>query len=228
MKKILTLAVLALIVLGDVNAQSEVIGKQNIKLQSRMMTPEALWAMGRIGGVEASPDGKKIVFQVGYYSVKANKSHQVLCMMNSDGSGRQQLTTSTKNETDPTWIDAETIAFLTGGEVWMMNADGTGRKQLSNTDGKVEGFKFSPDHKKVILIKSLPFNDIIQKNPDDLPKATGRRITDLMYRHWDHYVESIQHPFVFSVGDGFAVTSDGVDILNGEPYECPMEPFGGI
>ena len=228
MKKILTLAVLALIVLGDVNAQSEVIGKQNIKLQSRMMTPEALWAMGRIGGVEASPDGKKIVFQVGYYSVKANKSHQVLCMMNSDGSGRQQLTTSTKNETDPTWIDAETIAFLTGGEAWMMNADGTGRKQLSNTDGKVEGFKFSPDHKKVILIKSLPFNDIIQKNPDDLPKATGRRITDLMYRHWDHYVESIQHPFVFSVGDGFAVTSDGVDILNGEPYECPMEPFGGI
>ena len=228
MKKILTLAVLALIVLGDVNAQSEVIGKQNIKLQSRMMTPEALWAMGRIGGVEASPDGKKIVFQVGYYSVKANKSHQVLCMMNSDGSGRQQLTTSTKNETDPTWIDAETIVFLTGGEVWMMNADGTGRKQLSNTDGKVEGFKFSPDHKKVILIKSLPFNDIIQKNPDDLPKATGRRITDLMYRHWDHYVESIQHPFVFSVGDGFALTSDGVDILNGEPYECPMEPFGGI
>ena len=66
MKKILTLAVLALIVLGDVNAQSEVIGKQNIKLQSRMMTHEALWAMGRIGGVEASPDGKKIVFQVGY------------------------------------------------------------------------------------------------------------------------------------------------------------------
>jgi len=49
-----------------------------------------------------------------------------------------------------------------------------------------------------------------------------------MYRHWDHYVESIQHPFVFSVGDGFAIATDGKDILEGEPYECPMEPFGGM
>ena len=48
-----------------------------------------------------------------------------------------------------------------------------------------------------------------------------------MYRHWDHYVESIQHPFVCSVsGDGIA--TDAIDILDGEPYECPMEPFGGI
>ena len=56
MKRILTLAVLALMVLGSANAQeNNVIGKQNIKLQSRLMTPEALWAMGRIGTYEASP-----------------------------------------------------------------------------------------------------------------------------------------------------------------------------
>jgi len=49
-----------------------------------------------------------------------------------------------------------------------------------------------------------------------------------MYRHWDHYVESIQHPFVFAVNDGFAIASEGQDILEGEPFECPMEPFGGM
>ena len=52
-----------------------------------------------------------------------------------------------------------------------------------------------------------------------------------MYRHWDHYVESIQHPFVGSVemADGqYTMSNDLVDILEGEPYECPMEPFGGI
>ena len=77
------------------NAQeTEVIGKQNIKLTSRMMTPEALWAMGRIGTVEASPDGRLVVYQVGYYSVKQNKSHQVICVMNSDGTNQRQLTTS--------------------------------------------------------------------------------------------------------------------------------------
>lgn len=107
-----------------------------------------------------------------------------------------------------------------------MNPDGTGRKQLSKSDADIEGFKFSPDGKKVILVKSIPFNEVIKKNPDDLPKASGRLVTDLMYRHWDHYVESIQHPYIADVtSEGIG---NGIDILNGEPYECPMEPFGGI
>ena len=213
---------------GSMKAQEDVnIGKQNIQLDSDLMTPEALWAMGRIGGYSASPDGQKIVYQVGYYSVKHDKSHHVLYVMNADGTGQQKLTTGSKNETDAAWLDNGTIAFLTGGEVWKMNADGTNRRQLSRTGGEVEGFKFSPDGTKVILLKSLPFNEIIKKNPDDLPKATGRLVTDLMYRHWDHYVESIQHPFVCSVGES-GIAADAVDILEGEPYECPMEPFGGI
>ena len=230
MKRIVTLLAATLLVVGSgsVKAQEDVnIGRQNIQLSSDLMTPEALWAMGRIGGYAASPDGTKIVYQVGYYSVKHNKSHHVLYIMNSDGTGQQKLTTGSKNETDAAWLPDGRIAFLTGGEVWAMNADGSGRKQLSNTGGEVEGFKFSPDGKRVVLLKSIPFYDIIQKNPEDLPKASGRLVTDLMYRHWDHYVESIQHPFVCSVsGDIIATTMK--DILEGEPYECPMEPFGGI
>ena len=235
MKQILTL-VAAILLMQPTATQAqtnEVIGKSNMKLKSRMMTPEALWAMGRIGAVEASPNGQKVVYQVGYYSVKQNKGRQVICVMNADGSEQRQLSLSSgssagKSETDPTWLDNETIAFISGGEIWSMKADGSERRQLSKTDGKVEGFKFSPDRQKVIIIKSIDFNEIIKKNPADLPKATGRRVTDLMYRHWDHYVESIQHPFVHSVGDGLAIANDGTDILNGEPYECPMEPFGGI
>lgn len=229
MKKILTIVVAALLAVpGHIIAQeSSVIGKSNIKLNSRMMTPEALWAMGRIGGMEASADGSRIVYQVGYYSVKQNKSHQVICIMDADGKNQRQLTTSSKSETDPTWFDAEHIAYISGGELWTMKADGSERHQMTNTRGEVEGYKFSPDRKKVIILKSLPFHEVIKKNPDDLPKATGRRVTDLMYRHWDHYVESIQHPFVCSVSsDGIA--TNATDILEGEPYECPMEPFGGI
>ena len=213
---------------STVKAEEVNIGKQNIKVAGGIMTPETLWAMGRIGGCAASPDGQKIVYQVGYYSVKHNKSHQVLYVMNVDGTGQQQLTTSTKNETDPAWLPDGRIVFITGGEIWAMKADGTDRQQLSKTDGGVEGFKFSPDGKKVIILKSIPFYEVIKKNPDDLPKATGRLVTDLMYRHWDHYVESIQHPFVFTVGDGSAIAATGTDLLDGEPYECPMEPFGGI
>ena len=221
------IAALMLMALSSSNAQNDVkIGKQNVTVDDGRMTPEALWAMGRISGYAASPDGSHIVCQVGYYSVKYNKSHHVLYMMNADGSGKQQLTKSDKNETDAAWLDNETIAFLTGGEVWSMKLDGSERRQLSKTDGNVEGFLFSPNQKKVILLKSIPFHEVIKENPSDLPKATGRLVTDLMYRHWDHYVESIQHPFVADV------TSEGIgegkDILVGEPYECPMEPFGGM
>ena len=229
MKKKIFMGLVLLLAPLTLSAESEVkIGKQNITIKDGRMSPEALWAMGRISAYSASPDGSKIVYQVGYYSVKHNKSHHVLYIMNADGSNKLLLTKGDKNETDATWLDNETIAFLTGGEIWSMKTDGADRKQLSNMGGAVEGFKFAPDGKHVIILKSIPFHEVIKENPKDLPKATGRLVTDLMYRHWDHYVESIQHPFVFSVGDGFSIANDGTDILDGEPYECPMEPFGGI
>lgn len=228
MRKLLFVAAMVIAVNTTASAQeSNTIGKNEIKIDNGIMTPEALWAMGRIGSSEASPDGKSIVYQVGYYSVKANKSHQVLYITDSEGKNHTLLTQSDKNETDPTWINGgKDIAFMCDGQIWAMAPDGTNRRQLSNDKEGIEGFKFSPDGKKVIVIKSIPFHEIIKKNPDDLPEATGRIVTDLMYRHWDHYVESIQHPFVADVTDN-GITK-GYDMLEGEPFECPLEPFGGI
>ena len=228
-KNIVILVCLVLLGLPS-KAENEVkIGKQNIKLTSNLMTPEALWAMGRIGAAEASADGKQIVYQVGYYSVKANKSQQKIAIINADGTGNTTLTTGSKSETDPSWYQGK-IAFLSGGQLWTMNPDGSDRKQISKTTKDIEGYQFSPDGKKVILLHSIDYHEVIQKNPDDLPKASGRLVTDLMYRHWDHYVESIQHPFVADVemvNGQWSIVNER-DILEGEPYECPMEPFGGM
>ncbi|HCC87773.1 MAG TPA: peptidase S9, partial [Prevotella sp.] len=203
-----------------------------VTLKSDLMSPEALWAMGRIGTAAVSPDGKQVVYQVSYYSVKENKSHTVLYIIHSAKVGKTivkpvLLTSDGKSESDPSWIDGgKKIAFLRDGQLWRMNADGTGRVKLTNSKIDIEGYKFSPDGSKVILIKSLPYHESIKENPKDLPLATGRVVTDLNYRHWDHYVESVAHPFVANVnGDK---VGDGDDILNGELYECPMAPFGGI
>lgn len=215
-----------------VSASNPIISKTDAKtLNTNLMTPEALWAMGRVSASAASPDGKQIVYQVGYYSVKENKSHHVLYIINADGSGQKLLTSSDKSETDPAWIEGgKRIAFLSSesgsSQVWSMLADGSDRKQMTKDEIDIEGFKFSPDGKKVILIKSLPYTDIIQPKPADLPKTTGRLVTDLNYRHWDHYVESIAHPFVANVAEGGI--DAGIDIIEGEPYECPMAPFGGV
>lgn len=231
MNKSLSLAIAAFICCSSMNSTAQtMIGKTtdiNQITTGDRMTPEALWAMGRIGGAAASPDGKTIVYQVSYYSVKENKSHQTLYRVNADGKDTRALTTTAANESDAAWIaGGQRIAFLSKGQLWSMNADGTDRKQLTNSDIEIEGFSFSPDEKKVILIKSLPYHESIKKNPEDLPLATGRLVTDLNYRHWDHYVESVAHPFVANVTSNGI--DNGIDIIDGEPYECPMAPFGGI
>lgn len=228
MNKATILATALSICCSSVNAQENAsfIGKSNITLQSDLMTPEALWAMGRIGTAQASPDGKHIIYQVGYYSVKQNKGHQVIYIMDSDGKNNKILTTSAKSETDAVWIkDGQKIAFLCDGQIWEMNPDGSGRKQLTNDKTGIDGFKFSPDEKYVILIKQIPYHGIIKEKPEDLPLTTGRVITDMNYRHWDEYVESIPHPYLAEVtSNGIG---EGTDIMKGEPYECPVKPFGG-
>ena len=231
MNKTLTLAVAAAIGCASVNAEAQtMIGKTTdvaaISKDDRM-TAETLWAMGRIGGATASPDGKTIAYQVGYYSVKENKSHQMLYTVSADGKLQRTLTNTAASETDAAWINGgKRIAFLSKGQLWTMNADGSDRRQLTKSDIDIEGFKFSPDEKKVLLIKSLPYHESIKKNPDDLPLATGRVVTDLNYRHWDHYVETVAHPFVANVTENGV--DNGKDIIEGEPYECPMAPFGGV
>lgn len=228
MNKGLVIAMTAALLTGStaVDAQDVNIGKSNIVLSSDVMTPEALWAMGRIASVKPSPDGKNIVYQVGYYSVKENKGHQVLRVMDATGKNDRLLTTSAKSESDPIWLDNNTIAYLSGGQLWTMDANGGNRKQLTHSDLDIEGFKFSPNKKQVVLIKSIPYYGTIAKNPDDLDKTTGLLINDMNYRHWDHYVQTNTHPFLAEVTA--AGVSEGVDIMEGEPFESPVAPFGGI
>lgn len=213
------------------NTDKPVIGKQEIRIKNKKLTPEALWAMGRIGSSSVSPDGKQIAYTVSYYSVKENKSHTVIYVMNADGTNNLLLTHTADSEVEPTWIKGGgKIAFLTATsgsmQIWEMNPDGSERKQLSSYEGGIEGFKFSPDESKVLFISQVKYGQRTSDIYPDLDKASGKVINDLMYKHWDEWVENIPHPFVASF-DGNQVGA-ATDILKDEPYESPMKPFGGI
>ena len=212
---------------GDKN----LIGKSDIRIKDGRMTPEALWAMGRIGGMNVSPDGKRVVYTVAYYSVPENKSNREVFVMNADGSDNKQITKTGFAENEAVWIKGGTkIAFLCNesgsSQLWEMNPDGTDRKRLSDYDKDIEGFAFSPDEKKVLFISQVKtVNSTADKYPD-LDKATGVIITDLMYKHWDEWVTTVPHPFVADF-DGESI-SNPVDMMEGELFESPMKPFGGI
>ena len=212
---------------GDKN----LIGKSDIRIKDGRMTPEALWAMGRIGGMNVSPDGKRVVYTVAYYSVPENKSNREVFVMNAYGSDNKQITKTGFAENEAVWIKGGTkIAFLCNesgsSQLWEMNPDGTDRKRLSDYDKDIEGFAFSPDEKKVLFISQVKtVNSTADKYPD-LDKATGVIITDLMYKHWDEWVTTVPHPFVADF-DGESI-SNPVDVMEGELFESPMKPFGGI
>ena len=209
----------------------KVIGKQQIEITDGKLTPEVLWAMGRIGSVAVSPDESKIAYQVTYYDIDENKGHTVICTMNSDGTNNIQLTKSHYNEHSPAWLSDGRIAFISNRsgkqQIWAMDADGKHKKQLSFSEKDIEGFLFSPDESQVLMVMSIPNPLVKEQQYEDLPKATGIVAENLMYRHWDNWVTSIPHPFIATF-NGEKVSDTTLDLLNGEPYESPMLPFGGI
>lgn len=213
------------------NAEQVLIGKSNIRIEEKRMTPEALWAMGRIGGLSVSPNEKQVAYTVAYYSVEENRSNREVFVMNVDGTDNRQITRTPYGENEAVWIKGGSkLAFLSAesgsSQLWEMNPDGSGRKQLTDHDKDIEGFAFSPDEKKLLFISQVKTVKSTADNYPDLPKATGIIVNDLMYKHWDEWVTTAPHPFVADFdGDGIGNITD---IMEGEPYESPMKPFGGM
>ena len=230
-KSIILATAFAMAAITESDAQS-FIGRQNPYIAERNLTPELLWAMGRIGSSDVAPDAKSVAYNVSYYSVADNKSHTVIYTIGTDGKNERLLTTATTSELSPKYIEGgKRIAYLgmaSDGnmQLFSMNTDGSDRKQLSNEAEGVDDFTFSPDEKKVLMVKTIKYGKRTSDTYSDLDKATGRVVNNLMYRHWDEWVETIPHAFVADF-DGSTV-KNATDILDGEAYECPMKPFGGI
>lgn len=219
-------------ILLSVFATVNISAKTSDKSTNRVMTPEELLTMTRVGTISLSPKKDKIVYNAGFPSIEANKIHTRIFVIDRSGKNRIQLTKTDQNQYSPTWIDGgKRIAFMAVKDdemqLFSMLPNGNDIKQMTNIKGGISGFLFSPQEKKIAIVKDVPFDSNKGKNiHKDLPKTSGLVIDDIMYRHWDEFVETIPHIFIAEY-NGSLIT-EAKDILEGEPYEAPMKPFSGV
>lgn len=201
------------------------------------LTPEALWAMGRIGGADIHPTTGHIIYSVTYYSVKENRSNSELFVLPAGATEPIQLTFDNKYQGTAHWMSENEISYIStesgSAQVWKMaltingnNAKAGKAVQLTDYEGGIDDYAFSPDFKKLLFVSQVKTVEQTADVYSDLDKASGHFHNDLMYKHWDEWTETAPHPFVADF-DGKQI-SHIKDLLEGEKYESPMKPFGGI
>ena len=201
------------------------------------LTPEALWAMGRIGGADIHPTTGHIIYSVTYYSVKENRSNSELFVLLAGATEPIQLTFDNKYQGTAHWMSENEISYISSesgsAQVWKMsltingnNAKAGKAVQLTDYEGGIDDYAFSPDFKKLLFVSQVKTVEQTADVYPDLDKASGHFHNDLMYKHWDEWTETAPHPFVAEF-DGKQI-SHIKDLLEGEKYESPMKPFGGI
>jgi dipeptidyl aminopeptidase/acylaminoacyl peptidase len=210
-------------------AEKSPIGPNNLQLEGDRLTPEALWAMGRIGCAVPDVEVGGVAYTISYYSVPENRSTTWVRLAQKEND-----TLRTYDEfvgSDPAWWGNAQLTYLKGGKLYL-TAGLSNEKELclEGFDKPIEGYLLSPMRDKIILIAQVKTIETTAEKYPDLPLASGRVVDDLMYKHWDEWVETAPHPFLCDLhNDGTSLRVENVvDLLDGTAFECPMKPFGGV
>ena len=215
---------------GDKNVPTDVIGKPEVTVENGQFTPEIMWKLGKMGETAVSPDGSQLAYAVTYYDMDQNKGNAELYLMPTAGGEAKQLTTTAESEWNPAWLDANTLLFCRGAQIVSMDVKSGKETVIAENENGFEGFKIAPDGSSMVYVATLPVQrpEHLDKLYAGLDKTTGRINEDLMYRHWDQWVDEYPHIYLASFQNG-KVSENRVDIVGeDQPFECPMRPWGGI
>ena len=212
--------------------------------ESNLLTNELLLTLKNLSGYKYSPEKNKILYLISQSDLKENKSNKELYIMNSDGSEVKLISTPGESISEPSFIlKGEKIVYILKGELYFMNIDGTNKKKIicpkEDINSNVEGFLFSENMEKLILVKSVKLENLHVKTGNDVykdcDKATECYIADdLCYTHWNTLQNQIPRPFIYEIkydkekDDIIIDEKSEINILEKYTYECPSVPFGGM
>jgi len=90
----------------------------------------------------------------------------------------------------------------------------------------VKDKNISPDGAWELIAEDVKIQKISgEDHYDDVPESNVYIYDQLNYRHWDSWEDgAYSHVFIQSLTDDAAAK---IDLMEGEPYDCPQKPFGG-
>lgn len=197
--------------------------------QARLLTPEVMLKMRRIGETALSPDGKTLIYSLGVQDIEKNGSYSNLYAINTDTKVTTELTSGTKKNFSPQWSsDGKTIYYIStdsgSAQLWKMDAEGKNNIQISNIEDGIGGYSVAPKGDKMFYIKAVKVDKTRSDAYPNLTKSKARIYDDLMVRHWDYWTEGVyQHPFVADIVDNKLVNDK--DIIEGESWDVPTAPY---
>jgi dipeptidyl aminopeptidase/acylaminoacyl peptidase len=198
----------------------------------QVLTPELLFNLKRLNSAKISPDGSKFLLEIRSYSIDKNNGNTDLFVYDIKKGKSVQITNTQFSEMESSWGLNNSIWFLSSEtksiQLWKMDSKGENKKQISNfTDLGIEGYKLSPDEKKIVFIAATKMGTTTKDKHPDLPLANARIETDLMYRHWNAWSdENKKHLFLFDLNkEELSVANK--DLLENEYYDGVLPPFSG-
>ncbi|HJQ23713.1 MAG TPA: S9 family peptidase [Blastocatellia bacterium] len=113
---------------------------------------------------QISPDGQWVAYVVSTTDVKEDKSTSHIWMASYDGKSDRQFTFSLDSESSPRWSpDGRYLSFTSGrpgkakgSQVWLLDRSGGEAYQLTELKGRLQGYEWSPDTKRLALIVGDP------------------------------------------------------------------------
>src|SRR5213593_1893148 len=141
--------------------------------------PLSLDDLGKIKDVrdpQCAPDGRTVAFVVSQIDVKEDKPGSGhVWTVGLDGQNERQITSSTESESAPRFSpDGKFLAFTSsrpgkakGNQVWLLDRSGGEAYQLTELKGRLQGYEWSPDSKRLALVIGDPDPDA--PDPADTP-----------------------------------------------------------